>query len=275
MWPCSARATSKKLVIDHHVHHGERWWDAAYVDVRASATGLLVNRIAHELGVRLDAQAATAVFTSIVTDTGWFKYSNTDAETLAAASEMVELGAQPTAIHSALYQQRSREHAQFVGKLLTRTEFFADGKLALVPQPLSESNEAEFADTDEVLDILRSIRSVEVVLYLRETKSGWCKLSARSKTDYDVNALARRFGGGGHKKASGATIEGSLESVRPRLLAAAIEPWASAGGTASDSAGGTASDSAGGSANESAGKSATSGAGNSTGESAGSAPSKA
>ena len=88
-------AGSKKLVIDHHIHHGERWWDEAFVDVRAAATGLLVWRMARELGVALDAPAAAGVFTSIVTDTGWFKYSNTDAETFQVVSELVAAGVEP------------------------------------------------------------------------------------------------------------------------------------------------------------------------------------
>ena len=74
-----------------------------------------------------------------------------------------------------------------------------------------------------MLDILRSVEKVEVVLLLRETNTGGIKLSARSKGEFDVHALARRFGGGGHKKASGATIAGSLEDARRRLVAAALE----------------------------------------------------
>ncbi|MEZ6020598.1 MAG: hypothetical protein R3F17_10995 [Planctomycetota bacterium] len=75
-------APSRKLVIDHHILPEEHWWDAAFVDTSASATGLLVYRLAQELDVPLDEAAARlGVFTSIVADTGWFKYSNTDAET--------------------------------------------------------------------------------------------------------------------------------------------------------------------------------------------------
>jgi phosphoesterase RecJ-like protein len=223
MAPVLAKASSKKIVVDHHLNHGEPWWDEAFVDTSAAATGLLVYRIARALDAPIDAVAARGVFTSLVTDTGWFKYSNTDAETLSVASEMVRLGTNPTAIFNALYQQRSHLHPPIIGRLLARTEYFADQRLAFVEQPLAEIEASEFADTDELLDILRSVRSVELVLYLRELKDGTCKLSARSKSDYDVNALARKFGGGGHKKASGATIQGRLAEVRPKVLEIAIE----------------------------------------------------
>ena len=216
-------APSKKLVIDHHLHHGEPWWTEAFVDSSASSTGLLVHRIANALDMPLDRAAARGILTSLVTDTGWFKYSNTDAETLAVASEMVELGANPTEIFGSLYQRRSRGHPAAIGRLLNLAEFFADGRLVVVGDPVTETPERDLADTDEVLDILRSVRSVEVVLYLRELKDGTCKLSARSKSAYDVNALARKFGGGGHRKASGATIKGSLADVRGIVLESALQ----------------------------------------------------
>lgn len=215
-------APSKKLVVDHHVHTGTAAWDFAFVDVRAAATGLLVRRIAKALGVALDPIAARGVFTSLVTDTGWFKYSNTDAETLAAAAEMVALGVEPNAIFDALYQQRSREHPLHVGRLLERAQYHADGRLAVVTWPRAEVVDSDLVDTDEVLDILRSVRTVEVVLFAREVEGGLVKLSARSKTDYDVQALCREFGGGGHKKAAGASIAGTLDELVPRVLASAL-----------------------------------------------------
>jgi phosphoesterase RecJ-like protein len=215
-------APSKKLVVDHHIHHGDIWWDEAFVDSTASATGLLVYRLARALGAPLDPVAARGVFTSIVTDTGWFKYSNTDAETLRVASEMVALGADPNGIFAALNQTRPKIHPIFIGRLLSRAEFLADDRLAVVDLPLSEKLSSEELDSDEVLDILRSVATIEVVLYLRELPGGVCKLSARSKGAYDVNALARHFGGGGHKKASGATLEGSLVDVRARVVAEAL-----------------------------------------------------
>jgi phosphoesterase RecJ-like protein len=228
-----AAAPSKKLVVDHHIHHGEAWWDEAFVDPTAAATGLLVRRIAKALDADLDVAAARGVFTSIVTDTGWFKYSNTDAETLRVASEMVTLGADPNQIYAALFQTRPKIHPVFVGRLLSRAEFLAGDRLAVVDLPLSEGLKSEELDGDDVLDLLRSVKAVEVVLYLRELQDGVCKLSARSKGEYDVNALARQFGGGGHKKASGATIPGTLVEARARVVAAALAGFDGASGTAS------------------------------------------
>ncbi len=225
-----ASAPSKKLVIDHHPYAGRPWWDACFVDVSASATGLLVWRILAALGAPPDALVARAVFTSLVTDTGWFRYSNTDAETLALASELVTLGAQPSALYGQLFQRRPAGEPRALAAVLARLEYFAGGRLAVVHQPLGNGGAPGLDDGDPVLDLLRAVGSVEVVLYLRETESGSCKLSARSKTSFDVNQLARRFGGGGHVKAAGATIAGPLPEVRARLIAAALELLGQAGG---------------------------------------------
>jgi len=216
-------APSKKLVIDHHLFHGAPWWDAAYVDERAAATGLLVRRIARSLGVPLDRVAASGVFTSLVTDTGWFKYSNTDEEAFAVASELVACGVEPWRIYAAIYQRNPRQQPLAVARALEHLEYHAGGRLALIALPLAAAGDAELDDSDEVLDLVRSVAAVEVVLFLREQKEGGVKLSARSKGAFDVNRLARVFGGGGHAKASGATFEGSLASARAALLEAALE----------------------------------------------------
>lgn len=226
--PALQSARSAKLIVDHHLFHGEPWWDAAYVDTRASATGVLVRRIARELGVDLDARIARGVFTALVTDTGWFKYSNTDAETFAIASELVAAGLEPAPIYASIYQRNSRAQPLGVARALARLRYAADGRIAMVDLPLAGPGEAELPDGDDVLDLLRAVGRVEVVLFVREVDGGAVKLSARSKSAFDVNRLARAFGGGGHAKASGATVTGALAEVRERVLAAAVAQLESA-----------------------------------------------
>lgn len=220
---------SRKVVIDHHIHPGEPWWDAAFQDVSCAATGLLVRRIALEWGLPVDDLMAHGVFTSLVTDTGWFKYSNTDAETLSAAAELVSAGLEPASIYRAIYQRRSPELPARVARVLQDLEYHADGRLAVVTLPLGQDGRPPELDSDEVLDLLRSVEPVEVVLFLRQVDPATCKLSARSKTGYDVQRLAARFGGGGHAKAAGATLTGGLSEVRERLVQAAVEAFGAEG----------------------------------------------
>ena len=216
-------APSTKVVVDHHPFEGTPWWDASFVDISASATGLLVHRIAAALGVEIDAQAALAIFVSLVTDTGWFRYSNTDAETMAVASELVDAGVRPAEVFSMLYQQNHSNEPQALGNVLQRVQYHADRRLAVLDLPLSNGG---LRDSDTMLDIVRAVADVEVVLFVKELEPGLCKLSARSKSFYDVNALARKFGGGGHVRASGATIRGELEEVRGALVEKALEGFA-------------------------------------------------
>jgi phosphoesterase RecJ-like protein len=219
--PALAAAPSAKLVVDHHVPSSEAWWDEAFLDVTASATGILVHRIARELGVELDALAVDGLFTSIVTDTGWFKYSNTDAETLAVAAELVGRGVEPAKLFSAIYQRLPASEPRALGRLLERLTYHEGERLALVELAADDEVARQLKDSDGLLDVLRAVESVEAVLFLRELDDGRCKLSARSKSWYDVHALAKGFGGGGHVRAAGATLEGPLERAREGLLAAA------------------------------------------------------
>lgn len=214
---------SKKLVIDHHVHHGDAWWDEAWVDTTASATGLLVRRIARALDVELDRVAALGVFTSLVTDTGWFKYSNTDAETLTVAAEVCAAGVEPHVVFGSIYQRSRPEQPQAIARVLDSLEYVADGRGAVCS--IARAEEQGLADSDEVLDILRAVEAVEVVLFLRELEDGRCKLSARAKSDYPVNELAARFGGGGHRKAAGATLPGPLSEAKRRVVDALLDDW--------------------------------------------------
>lgn len=218
-----AAGAATKIVVDHHPHEGDAWWDEAFLDPAAAATGCLAHRLANALGVRPDAAYDRALFTALVTDTGWFKYSNTDLETLGIAAEVVGRGLDASALYRLLYQRGAATEPAAIGSLLSRLRYAADERLAVVDLPLDGDDVPRLEDADVVLDILRSVETVEVVLYLRELADGACKLSARSKTDFDVNRLARKFGGGGHAKASGATIPGALEDVRERLVEAALE----------------------------------------------------
>ena len=222
---------SAKMVIDHHAPAGPAWWDAAFIDTTASATGLLVARIAQALGQELDPVAAEAVFCAIVTDTGWFKYSNTDPETMALAAQLVSLGVNPSELYARLYQQDRPDLPLAIAGVLAGLRYECEGRLAVIEHPHPGANGLDLEDPDPVLDIVRAVGAVEVVIYLRELGDGRCKLSLRSKTDFDVNALAGRFGGGGHIKASGATIRGSLADVRARVVSAAAGSLAAGCGT--------------------------------------------
>jgi len=214
-----ARPDTPALVVDHHPHEGEPWWDAAVHDPGASATGVLVWRIGAWLGGDLDADGAVALFTSLATDTGWFRYSNTNAECHRIAAALIEeAGVDPGAVHAALEERDDPEQPRVLGELLSRVEYHEDGRLAWVELPVDPGLRTDLVDGDGLLDRLRSVESVRVACFLREVPGGHCKLSVRSKGDYDARALCAALGGGGHARAAGATIAGPLAEVRGRVL---------------------------------------------------------
>lgn len=215
------RLASPRVVVDHHpFDRAEHHWDAEFHDVTAAATGLLAVDLIRQLGGEPDRVALEAAFVALMTDTGWLKYSNADARAYAAAADLVAGGVNPDKVYRAIYQQSDPGAPRGIAAALSHTEFYADG-LAVVGWIDSASLKAakgELIDTDEVLDILRSVGTVEVVAFLSE-RNGRIKVSFRSKSRVDVNLLAREIGGGGHARAAGASLpEGvSMQSAREQI----------------------------------------------------------
>jgi bifunctional oligoribonuclease and PAP phosphatase NrnA len=216
-------------VIDHHVGSNRGDGRICYVDPTAAATGALVRRLWRELDVPLTAPAAEGVFLSLVADTGWFRYSNADAEVFAMASELVAAGVDGSRIYDALYRRAHPDSAGVLADALARHQLRLQGKLALVSLDkvlMERAARADF-DTDAVLDPLRSLDGVEVVALLKERFDGTVKVSMRSRADVDVQAIVAQFGGGGHKKAAGATMKLTLAAAESAIEAAVRRALAS------------------------------------------------
>jgi phosphoesterase RecJ-like protein len=216
-----ARSPAPKLVIDHHLPPPRAWWDAALIDPTAAATAVLVRRLAAAFGVALHPRLATGLFTALASDTGWFRHGNCDAQVLTLAAELVAAGAVPEAIHRHLFRRTPPERPRLLGELLSSARYACDGRLALLEIPAATEERIEAGE--HALEILRAVAGVELVFVLRELGPQRCKLSARSEGDLDVQALAARFGGGGHRRAAGAELRCSLAEARALLRAAAEE----------------------------------------------------
>ncbi|MBL8755197.1 MAG: DHH family phosphoesterase [Planctomycetes bacterium] len=202
-------------VVDHHVGSDRGDGSICYVDPTAAATGALVRRLYRELAVPLGKAAAEGVFLSLVADTGWFRYSNADAEVFAMASELVAAGVDGSKIYDALYRRNHPDSAGLLAEMLGKHQLRLGGKLALVglDKALMERAARSEFDTDAVLDPLRSLDGVEVVALLKERFDGTVKCSLRARADVDVQAIVAQFGGGGHKKAAGATMKMGLPAA--------------------------------------------------------------
>lgn len=210
--------------IDHHVSNVS-FGDINWVEPDASSTGEMVFRLAEKMNISISPDMATAIYAAIVTDTGMFSYDNTSPETHAVAGKLISKGADPKEIHGEIFEKKTVREVRMLGRALSTIVIEEDGALAhmsLTDQMYTEEGISSVS-TDEFIGFPRSIRDVEVVVFFKESPEapGKVSVSFRSLEKVDVNMIASSFGGGGHARAAGCTLECSLAEARDRVLAEA------------------------------------------------------
>jgi bifunctional oligoribonuclease and PAP phosphatase NrnA len=209
--------------IDHHVSPGSLPDGPRYVDAAAAATGELVYELAIGNGWPVTRQAARGLYVAILTDTGGFRFSNTRPRTLRIAAELLETGLDPESIYLDVYARAPEGRPRLFAEALQTLVVEPDVGLAWVTVPAGaiERLGVSSDDLDGVVEFPRSIEGVRMALLFREVSQGRVKVSLRSVGDVDVAAFARQFGGGGHTKAAGLAIPGSMADVQHTILTAA------------------------------------------------------
>jgi len=214
-----------RVCIDHHEDASEEFASVMISDTRAAATGILIYELIQSMKGKIDKQIADALYATIITDTGTFRFSNTDARALRAAADLVERGADPFALHRHVFGNKTWAAGRLMGPLLSTMESAADGRLAWISASLEmlRAAGATYDDTEGFADLVRAIRGVELVLFFKETGDGHVKVSLRSNGNVDAYALARQLGGGGHRMASGARVDGPLDDAVRRVVATCLQ----------------------------------------------------
>ena len=213
------------LVIDHHLPGAEPPGTIHVTDVSACATGELVYDFAVTLGLTLTPAIAMSLYTAIVTDTGGFRFSNTSPRCHAIASRLLAAGVDPDEMYRRIYASVPIGRLALLRDALATLEVDQPHGLAWISIAAGALEKYEVAgeDLDGIAEYPRSIAGMRMAVLFRDLGHGKVKLSIRSVGGVDSNALARVFGGGGHARASGALVAGSLADVRERVLAAARE----------------------------------------------------
>lgn len=210
--------------IDHH-EDNTLFGDLNLVR-NVSSTGEIVYDLIKELGVEVDEQIAQAVYVAMITDTGSFRFSNTSERVFAIAAELVKCGIDVSAIATSLYDSRSEGELRALAASLNRIERYCGGKIAV--SYLSDREIASFGVVSQemqgIVDYLRSIRDVEIAVFLRQTQDGRVKINFRSKT-FDIQQIAKALGGGGHKRASGAVLDGPLDEAKKKAIGTIEAIW--------------------------------------------------
>ena len=214
------------LCMDHHAT-GDGFGDHYYIDPSEAATCQLIYKLIKELGSEfIDKTVAESIYTGINTDTGSFQYSNTTADTHAIASDLMTYGVDHTAINVKLYQTIPMTKLKIQASILQRAEFLFGGKVAVgyVTGQMLEEAGAVLDDAEGTIDMLRNIEGVEIAAFLKE-KGEAVKVSMRAKSYANVAEIVSVFGGGGHVKAAGCTLEMGMDEALDKLKNAISEYW--------------------------------------------------
>jgi len=205
--------------IDHHISN-TNYGDINLIENVASASQVVFN-ILEANNVKIDTETAICIYTALVTDTGNFQYESVTAEVFRVASELVKCGVKPEFVSKMLYERDRLSRLRFLAKALDTLELYCEGRVGVVEvtNELMKKSGAIKDDTDGLVNMVRKLETVEVSVMLREEENGDIKISLRSKNYVDVSKIAVKYGGGGHIRASGATIKNkTFNEVKNMIL---------------------------------------------------------
>lgn len=215
--PAERFAEQPIINIDHH-RTSRGLGEVNYLDSSAAATGLLLFRLFVYCQEPIDAAMATCLYTAIAGDTGFFRYSNTNAEAHQAAASLLTAGAEQSLIYESL-EERSFPYLKALALVLERLSIFAGNKGAYSYLTVADLQNLGIhsEEVDGLVNYPRSLAGVQVAAFLVEQENNTYKVSLRSRAPFDVSALAVLFGGGGHARAAGCTLQGTIDSCLEQL----------------------------------------------------------
>jgi phosphoesterase RecJ-like protein len=201
--------------IDHHL--GNSLYGAVnWFDVSAAACGEMVFDLIGELGVPLSVEIATHIYLAILTDTGSFHYSSISPRTFDICRQCLEAGVNPTTVARSVFDSNTLGQLKLHGAVLAAMELDESGRLAtlMVDRQLTAACGATYEDTDGIINLPLTVKDIQAAVFFKEHGPDDWRVSMRSKGEVDINAVAKQFGGGGHKNASGCSATGRLADLK-------------------------------------------------------------
>ena len=219
----AAYADRIELAIDHHGSHGF-FAEQVCLDADAAACGEILYGIIREL-TAVTPDTAMLLYVAIATDTGCFVYSNTTAQTHRIASELLGCGIDVGPVNKALFRTKSPVRLAMEARMVADMELYDNGRVVVMSIPLALCRElgAAESDVEELSSLAALVQGTDCGITLRELKPGRVKLSLRTGPRVDASAVCRVLGGGGHKGAAGATVDGTMDEAKAAILAAYTE----------------------------------------------------
>jgi phosphoesterase RecJ-like protein len=227
MEPLVAHSSAPVLAIDHH-RTRDALADFLLVDPNAAATAVIIHQLLKDAGAPIDAQTATCLFVGLALDTDWFRLPSVDADTLHLAADLVAAGAVPHTIHDQLYLNDDLARMQLRGRAIETLRPALDGRATVMRLTRAMFREfgADIGDTENLINECMRVRGTRVGLMLVEANGDEVRVSLRSRPPVNVLRVAEKFGGGGHHRAAGARLNGSLDKVEATVLEAVAETLA-------------------------------------------------
>ncbi len=212
------------LAIDHHISN-TRFSKNLYLDAQAAATCQIIFELLTLMRVNINTLTAKALYTGIATDTGCFKYSNVTYKTHIITAQLYEYPINAAEINKLMFDMKSRRLLELEKTVLDTAEFHFDDKCMLltVTADIQEKTGCSGPDLEGLSVISRSVEGVDAGVTIKQTNDNEYKISLRTYEPLDASLICKKLGGGGHKGAAGASIEGDLESVKAQVLSAVSE----------------------------------------------------
>jgi phosphoesterase RecJ-like protein len=205
--------------IDHHpgnTGYGRiNWFDAG-----AAACGEMVFDLVRALGVPLSLEIATHIYVAILTDTGSFHYSSISPRTFEMCRECLAAGVDPVSVARNVYDSNNMGRLKLFGAVLSAMQIDATGRIAIVylDHEMARAAGGTYEDTEGLINLPLTVKEIQAVVFFKQDQGKQYRVSMRSKGDIDIGAVAKSFGGGGHKNAAGCTVTGALDALQKTFI---------------------------------------------------------
>ena len=205
--------------IDHHPGN-TGFGDINWFDSSASACGEMVFELVRALGVRMAAEIATHVYLAILTDTGSFHYSGITPRTFDICKQTLEAGVDPVQVARMVYDSNHMGRLKLFGSVLSAMQIDPSGRIAIVyvDHAMARAAGGTYEDTEGLVNLPLTVKEVEAVVFFKQEKGDEYRVSLRSKGEIDIGAVAKEYGGGGHKNAAGCTVRGNIDELRRSIV---------------------------------------------------------
>jgi len=220
-------AKSSKIIInlDHHKSNNN-FGQINYIDPSASSVGEIIFDLAKYINQNiLDPKIASCLYTAIMTDTGSFKYPNTSSKTFKISAKLIEKGAVAHSIANEVYNKKTFSGLRLLGKALSTIEADFSKKVAwiYITREMINESKAQDEDIEGIIDLITTLKNIEISILFRETKDRKIKVSFRSKGNFDVNEFSQKFNGGGHPGSAGCICTAKLEDIKDKIISSLLK----------------------------------------------------